>query len=777
MSRSVRSSVAESVHSLMDSMGDEEFLSASPFNPKNLELRRVQRDANNNRTAFQAEFCRIDSMAYSGRGIVEDNDHVAPVASPARPQPISLRAPPAIPSSDRPPVSKRILDDDVVNGHYSFGASVPSATRRRGSLREQRGNAPTATATRDQGATSAPPQASAALHVPAPPISPSRGAVAHRRPSLSSSHSNGDGSTGGSTRAPSAKDAAPYSPSSASAAFAPMSRIVMAPLSPTNASADSLTSAAAELGGGGHLASNAPHPPRPPRAPQTAAAAAVVGSPARLDLSGKSALADHHNHQTSHNTLPADRRRKADMVDWTTPRAPAQQQPSRAEAVSFTSPSLRGITTAPSASSQSSLPPLPTLNLQNSGRDGVSGALPPVQRRNSSPARVRRTSAGAAPTDIALNTSSSSSPPNINGGGNDNDRGGVRVRASGSGASTVPLTQTSPCSSPGRSSDASMSPAEKRRCNRHAVALVKAPASLQGTASNTSQLSAVPSVVTVTSSASSDCASASPQTTPAATPSATLRLMSAPEARAPERSPASRLNGAARVAVAANQLATTGHAFHRPPPPPPAPPVWAPVSTPTPIAARTLHAQKVCPPQRGVPADVHAANDAFLSRAKDAQRRRSLLDAGASDMCDSVRRQYYCLPSAEDTTIPTFAHRAGDLHVKPSSSSSQESPAPSVGPVVPSSSPPAALPVSGASPFSGRDKTSSAVREDYFSDAASPTTRDTSQTPARSPGSERFILPDVSDAETETEGSAAPIEPLMLDAVRAFNERFKKYQS
>ncbi|KAG5492307.1 hypothetical protein GH5_01224 [Leishmania sp. Ghana 2012 LV757] len=71
------SSIGDSVTSIADSLEDE-FLPASPFHPKNAELRRVVH--NTSRMCFQPLFERIDSMGYRGEGIVEDMNNTAPIS-------------------------------------------------------------------------------------------------------------------------------------------------------------------------------------------------------------------------------------------------------------------------------------------------------------------------------------------------------------------------------------------------------------------------------------------------------------------------------------------------------------------------------------------------------------------------------------------------------------------------------------------------------------------------------------------------------------------------
>ncbi|KAG5491328.1 hypothetical protein JIQ42_01227 [Leishmania sp. Namibia] len=70
-------SIGDSVTSITDSLEDE-FLPASPFHPKNAELRRVVHDTS--RICFQPRFERIDSMGYRGGGIVEDMNNTAPIS-------------------------------------------------------------------------------------------------------------------------------------------------------------------------------------------------------------------------------------------------------------------------------------------------------------------------------------------------------------------------------------------------------------------------------------------------------------------------------------------------------------------------------------------------------------------------------------------------------------------------------------------------------------------------------------------------------------------------
>ncbi|KAG5467562.1 hypothetical protein CUR178_01206 [Leishmania enriettii] len=86
------SSISNSVTSIVDSLEDE-FLPASPFHPKNAELRRVVHDTS--QMCFQPRFERIDSMGYRGRGIVEDMNNTAPISySLSNPPPASrLRRP------------------------------------------------------------------------------------------------------------------------------------------------------------------------------------------------------------------------------------------------------------------------------------------------------------------------------------------------------------------------------------------------------------------------------------------------------------------------------------------------------------------------------------------------------------------------------------------------------------------------------------------------------------------------------------------------------------
>ncbi|KAG5466473.1 hypothetical protein LSCM4_01624 [Leishmania orientalis] len=71
------SSIGDSVTSIADSLEDE-FLPASPFHPKNAELRPVVH--NSSRMCFQPRFERIDSMGYRGGGIVEDMNTTAPIS-------------------------------------------------------------------------------------------------------------------------------------------------------------------------------------------------------------------------------------------------------------------------------------------------------------------------------------------------------------------------------------------------------------------------------------------------------------------------------------------------------------------------------------------------------------------------------------------------------------------------------------------------------------------------------------------------------------------------
>jgi hypothetical protein len=324
-----------------------------------------------------------------------------------------------------------------------------------------------------------------------------------------------------------------------------------------------------------------------------------------------------------------------------------------------------------------------------------------------------------------------------------------------------------------------------------------------------SQASAEQSVVGVMSRSSSSSSPSAPSSssTPVATPSAALRLMA-------DKTPNGRLTAAARITVTPGSP-PENVVYHQPPPPPP-PPKWKTiVSTPVPVRTTNTMDLKGRLPRsdgvnntcsegrnanRGAPSNPDAANANSLNKARSASHPRSLLDAGATSMSDSVRRQYYCLPSTEDRSIPVFARRAGDLHVKTNSLlatgslSEQRSsdlnddadsmllsatlpPSPETKPSarVPSSASPITSKTSSKSPQRQRENSSSAVPQDYFMDGVLSTTGESSHTPGRSPQSDRFVLTEPFNTKSDdTEDRNAQMEPLMRDAVRAFNNRFRQ---
>lgn len=839
MSRSLRSSLAESIHSLADSMGEEEFLSSSPFSPHNVEMRRARRGPKQNKAVLQTEFCRIDSMAYCGHGIVENNDEVVPVGFPtgrARPSRLPFRTTGAGQRSSaerngRPPLPHQTVSNDN---------KVVSATRHPRGAHDYGRNA--------SSEAFAPQSASTRLlttplHIPEPPpalpVTPGRGNV-HRR-------SSAPPSTGSRAERPSASPVVRTKPASSDSAttdeaYAPMSRIVMAPLSPATHSSDALglpdTSA---LRG-----APPPRPPAsslPPRAPVTFPSGAA---PHNGDGDHKN---NGHHPQVQqwldpdkdargaarHAPLHRERRKRVAEVDFAAPFSPAKQSPVACVCGPFSSPTLRGVAAASSPLSQSSVQTLPPVSGQCSTDDSAADTalLQMVQRRNSSPARARR--APTTGSETAAAPSSSASAPSISSVTKvlSNDFGvpllGTRENTSGD-SSNDKKTPTPSSLSTGRNADPQVSPTSATAKHIQVRSGVRQmPASLQVTGSSTSQASAVPSVAAVVSDSST---ASSSSLTPVATPLATLRLIETGRVSSTPR----RLANAARASLSpASPPDKT--VFHQPP----APPKWKPQTTTldtTPVPARATNTRDFTQPSLtngspsrttatgqhhgeggDVPMTLDAVNDDFLSEAKDEQRRRSL-DASGINKRDSVRRQYYCLPSVDDIFMPGFARRVCDLHVKPNSPvavrarkgsgnkdrdtspikdsnddagwivvSSKTSPSPPracASPHKPMSrgaaftSPPLTNPSSVSPPIRQEEISLSAVARDYFLDIASQVAGadsqaagEKSQTPGWSPQSERYILPEASEAGSEEEDSENQMEPLMLDAVKVFNKRIK----
>ncbi|KPA86513.1 hypothetical protein ABB37_00659 [Leptomonas pyrrhocoris] len=799
MIRSGRSSLAESFHSLADSTGGDEFLAASPFNPENLERRRAQRDTNVSKAAFQPQFCRIDSMAYLGRGIVEDNDHVAPVAvqspreRPPQPSPNAGSASGAKSAgggSGRPPLSNRFVSDN-----HSAGSAVRRHVGngdRNGHVHGPKSTNPAASAS--PSPLSTPPPLTRATRVPAPPASEPGTSPRSGTNCRSLQPGACSGAVTSTTPADTSKvahSALPVSPpASAFNMCAPKKAAITDSRSPACWPLDS-------AGGG---APQPVHPSPQVRPPHTPASFHITKSPScagAVDQGRKKHWTDRLDLCNAGNrdirsqadagcraSFTRGRRRTSDLPDFIAPLSPAKLSAIEGNGLP-PSPISRGVGAASSLSSQTSVPALPMLNGQGSSGDNLNSSNVSqqmvVRRRNSSPARVRRpsatttTAAGSRTTTGVAARAGVPSPPLL----------GLRGKTSDSKSSNSTKEAPSPSPSPAGRSFGLRVPPTTSGTGVNGRGNWQVPASPKGTVLSAFLASAAPSAVSVLSRSSSSASFSS--STPAASPSVTLRLMA-------DNAPSSRLATATRTTVTQVSRPETA-AFHRSSAPPPAPKRRAVV--PTPVAVRTASAPNLVQTsasdrndtgspsrgsadarQDGVPMDLNAINADFLNKIKKAQRRRSLLDVEGGSMSDSVRRQYYLLPSEEETSIPNFARRAGDLHVKINGSllagssdvtgdgSHRKS---SEGDGADSAFfPPASKTPSAPSSLGRKDASSSAVPHNRFWSAGPPTTGESPHTPECSPQSARFILPEPSDAGTDSDGSEDLMEPLMLDATRVY---------
>ncbi|KPI86487.1 hypothetical protein ABL78_4427 [Leptomonas seymouri] len=846
MSRSTRSSMSESCHSLADSMGEEEFLSASPFNPKHLERHRAHRGPCVNKTAFQPEFFRIDSMAYRGRGIVEDNDRVAPVAfalpkgRPAQPPCHPGSAAGAKSSADR-------KGGRLMSNHMLLDTDrVSSATRHRtnnwdghchadGQSINPPSNVPT---------FSAPPQLMSSMHFPPAlslPFTPSRNGVLHS--SLNPRSNRQDVTSAGRANAPKDVTVAPPASSAATASRVHMSTsaTTMAPLSPIKRSTDSFNPSAASA----PLGVRHPHSSLPPRVPTTSIMVKASPRAGNVDVgrvqrqAGRLDLINLGNSSNNSKGKDADRQsalhgeghKEEGWVGFIAPLSPGR--PSRAEDDgSLPSSALRGTGAANSSSLQSSVSALPMLSMQGSISDNGNNSVSPrvvVRQRNSSPSRAKNSSAMATGTsDAGVSGAAAWAGSNslqVSGSNvSESNRSnyyfsapllGARVRASDSSTSSAKEVASLGPSSVGRSSVMLVTPSNSSNVNVGVSG--RTPASPQESISSAFQVSVAPSVVDTPwrSSYSSSCTS-SASSTPAATPTATLRLMS-------DKTPTHRLAAAKRLAVPPISVPNDGACCQVPVPPQPPTrkslvPMCVPVYDTT--VLEVLHpcnnsrSSSIVRPgspdarQDGVPTNLKTTNEEFLNMARHAQRRRSLLDSEVSSMSNSVRRQYYCLPSTEETSIPNFARRAGDLHVKangahkavtgdtgrertstkhsddddnddvewvpfstdksPSTRScSKRTPASTS----PSASPPASRPSFIPSAPQGDRRSSSAVPQDYFLDLCASLHKS-----GWSPQSERLVTPVPCETGSEAKGTEEDRERLLQDALRAFNHRCRMKQ-
>lgn len=642
------SSLGESVTSVADSLVDDEFLPASPFHPRNVDGRRVVHESP--RAAFQPRFVRMDSMDYRGKGIIEDMSDTAPVsASPSRPSPVkqfpaagteAARAPPAG-SKAGPPMKSAALPPRPARPAQGSASAIQRDSRRLAEF--------SLDARRPKCAPiPQPPSLAVKTH---PSRSPRHATTASVTPTTAtSSCSEVDVALSSSSTASSTNELERPPLKHASSAGA------AAPTRPPSGM-ESRKPSARE------------HPTRP-RAMSSAAVlgvatsgAAPAGPPADTPAQGAHEDKTHQHCLQRRRTVPAA---KVDALFTPTPPAVVVSQP-RSVAILIAplspdaGPRLPPVDhTAPAAATSG-----PT-TIGCVDRAALYGR--PVERQwaaQSSNGQTRMNGTVLPPSMLA----SVGEPAGAS--------SGTLPTVSPMPSLDFPTTESE---GSGTASPRFYDSNGRRRSTRQPFRTSSETRTPSGSdvAVASSPLRALAGTSRV--SAASSCCSPTPVATPSAALNLTATASSAASSPLPTVNvtrPPLRGHGTLSVDTTRSQTA----AVAPPPPPPTALPtqliggrrVPAPASVPA-CAVRAPVAPFACEPvlsaeqedQRLLRRRLNLAtgNEAFLRQAKASPGPRSLLDASAASFADSVRRDYYNLPSQSESTVPHFARPTGDLHVR-----------------------------------------------------------------------------------------------------------------